>query len=84
MNLDFAVNTTKLRRIMDKMPNASQEQIKAEYIKNGGLIKNQTQDHQVQVAQPLKKSSKKKQPVKITKKVKEVVKKAVKKVTKKK
>lgn len=36
--MNFASNNPKLRRIMDKMPNASEAELKAEYIKNGGLL----------------------------------------------
>ena len=35
---DFAQNTLKLRRIVDSMPNATEADIKAEYIRQGGLL----------------------------------------------
>ena len=75
----WAVNTTKLRRIMDKMPNATEAEVKAKYIKEGGLISETTQltipPEEIIVDKAIEKTT--------VKKVKEVVKKAVKKVTKK-
>lgn len=70
MNLDFAQNKTKLRRIIDKMPNATEEELKAEYIKQGGLV-----------IDVINTETTKETPKKTT--VKEKVVKAVKKVTKK-
>ena len=78
----WAVNTTKLRRIMDKMPNATHEELQAEYVKQGGLV--------VEVENPVLENAitqntytEEVKPKKtVAKKVKEAVKKAVKKVTK--
>lgn len=76
----WAVNTTKLRRIMDKMPNATHEELRAEYVKQGGLVvevdNTELEDAIVQNTEEVK-------PKKtVAKKVKEAVKKAVKKATK--
>lgn len=71
MKYDFAQNTQKLRRILDTMPNASVEEVKAEYIKQGGLVLIEENNIQNEV-----------KPT-VTETVKKVTKKAVKKVTKK-
>lgn len=71
---DFAQNTLKLRRIVDSMPNATEADIKAEYIRQGGLLNKE------EVVVPV--SVETKTPTKKT--IKEKVVKAVKKVTKKK
>ena len=71
---DFAQNTLKLRRIVDSMPNATEADIKAEYIRQGGLLNKE------EVVVPV--SVETKTPTKKT--IKERVVKAVKKVTKKK
>lgn len=74
---DFAQNKTKLQRILDKNPQATVEEIKAEYIKQGGLLNIQEEvTVPVETPKPIKKTT--------AKKVKEAVTKAVKKVTKKK
>ena len=71
---DFAQNTLRLRRIVDSMPNATEADIKAEYIRQGGLLNKE------EVVVPV--SVETKTPTKKT--IKEKVVKAVKKVTKKK
>ena len=71
---DFAQNTLKLRRIVDSMTNATEADIKAEYIRQGGLLNKE------EVVVPV--SVETKTPTKKT--IKEKVVKAVKKVTKKK
>lgn len=82
-NYDYAINTMKLRRIMDKMPNATEAEIKAEYIKNGGLL-NESLVEGIKEAGIKMEEAITASPKKATvKKVKEVVKKTVKKVTKK-
>ena len=68
---DFAQNTLKLRRIVDSMPNATEADIKAEYIRQGGLLNKE------EVVVPV--SVETKTPTKKT--IKEKVVKAVKKVT---
>lgn len=77
-NMKWATNTLKLRRVMDTMPNATEEELKAEYVKQGGLL-NKEDTPFVETSEGI--LIKKKTAVK---KVKEAVKKAVKKVTKKK
>jgi len=78
----WAVNTTKLRRIMDKMPNATHEELRAEYVKQGGLVvevdNTELEDAIVQNIYTEEVKPKKT----VAKKVKEAVKKAVKKATK--
>ena len=79
--MEWAINTQKLLRIMDKMPNATEDQLKAEYIKQGGLIKEvETIEPKDEVITDLPKEETKKS---VSKAVKEAVKKVVKKVTKK-
>lgn len=38
----WAQNTQKLRRIMDKTPNATEDQLREEYINQGGLLQEET------------------------------------------
>ena len=84
MNTDFAINTIKLRRILDKMPNATEAEIKAEYIKQGGLLNKEETTVEILYVSPMVEVTKKLAKKTVTKKVKEVVKKVAKKVTKKK
>ena len=82
---DFAQNRQKLGRIRDKMPNASEEQIKAEYIRNGGLLNKEERplvDVSVVGGTPSNGTSTKKSVAKVVVK-KPVAKKAAKKVVKK-
>lgn len=81
MNTDFAQNTMKLRRIMDKMPNATVEDIKAEYIKQGGLLNKEetttslTESNVSFMVEELKKIAPKKSVAKVIKVAKKVTKK---------
>ena len=85
MNLDFAQNKTKLRRIMDKMPNATVEELKAEYIKQGGLLtKVENEIYKAVVDESYNNAFNKPAKKSVVKTVKEKVVKAVKKVSKKK
>jgi len=71
MNYDFALNKLKLNQVIAKCgANATEEEIKAEYLKRGGLVEEESKTTQEVPVSPKKEIAKKKVVKKVAKKTK--------------
>lgn len=71
MNYNFALNKLKLNQVIAKLGvNAKEEEIKAEYIKRGGLLEEESKTTQEVPVSPKKEIAKKKVVKKAAKKTK--------------